>query len=156
QLANLALSWEKTSQFNIGLDAAVYNNRLAIALNYYQKYTKDGLLTEVLPGTTGFSEFVNNSAEISNRGFELSLDFATIQRENFSWNTDFTIAHNVNKIEKLSKPMNFGSRDLILFQEGYPMYSFWVYNPLSVDPQTGDAVYEDVNDDGEITTDDRQ
>jgi len=156
QLANQELSWEKTSQFNIGLDASLWQNRLGIALNYYQKYTKDGLLTEVLPGTTGFNEFVNNSAEISNKGFELSVNLATIQKENFSWNTSFNIARNVNKIEKLSKAMNFGSRDLILFQEGHPMYSFWVYNQLYVDPQTGDAVYEDVNNDGKITTDDRQ
>ena len=156
QLANEQLSWEKTSQFNIGLDAAIFNNRFALAFNYYSKYTTDGLLTEVLPGTTGFDEYLNNSAEISNKGFELTLNSVNIQKEDFSWNTSINIARNVNNIEKLSKPMNFGSRDLILFQQGAPMYSFWVYNQLYVAPQTGDAVYEDVNGDGKITTDDRQ
>ncbi len=156
QLANQQLSWEKTAQFNIGLDAALFKNRLTFAFNYYSKYTTDGLLTEVLPGTTGFGQYLNNAAEISNKGFELTLNSVNIQKENFSWSSSLNIARNVNNIEKLAKPMNFGSRDLILFQQGSPMYSFWVYNQLYVDPATGNAVYEDVNGDGQITTDDRQ
>lgn len=59
-------------------------------------------------------------------------------------------------IEKLGSPLRYGSRDLILQQEGTPLYSFWVYKQLYVDPQTGNAVYEDVNKDGIIATDDRQ
>ncbi|MGB3065568.1 SusC/RagA family TonB-linked outer membrane protein [Sphingobacterium thalpophilum] len=156
QLADQRLTWEQTSQFNIGIDAALFGNRLSLAVSYYDKYTKDGLLTAVLPGTTGYDSYLNNAAEISNRGFELSLNSTNIRRGSFSWTTAFNIARNVNRIERLSKPMNFGSRDLILFQEGSPMYSFWVYNQLYVDPQTGDAVYEDVNGDGKITTDDRK
>lgn len=156
QLANQQLSWETTSQFNIGLDAALLNNRLTAALNYYYKYTKDGLLTEVLPGTTGFGSFTNNAVEISNKGFELSVSSLNIRNDVFSWSTAFNIARNINKIEKLATPQNYGSRDLIQFREGYPMYSFWLYKQLYVDPQTGDAVYEDVDGDGRITTGDRQ
>lgn len=156
QLANQNLSWETTSQFNLGLDAALLNNRLTGTINYYYKYTKDGLLTEVLPGTTGFGSFTNNAVEISNKGFELSISSVNIKKAFFSWNTSFNIARNSNKIEKLETPQNYGSRDLIQFKEGFPMYSFWVYNQLYVDPQTGDAVYEDVDGNGRITTEDRQ
>lgn len=156
QLANQELSWETTSQFNIGLDAALLSNRLTTSLNYYYKYTKDGLLTEVLPGTTGFSSFTNNAVEISNKGFELSISSLNINSDIFSWNTSFNIARNINNIEKLETSQNYGSRELIQFREGHPMYSFWVYNQLYVDPQTGDAVYEDVDGNGRITTDDRQ
>lgn len=156
QLADEKLTWEQTSQFNIGLDAALFNNRLSFAFNYYDKQTKDGLLTAVLPGTTGYDNYLNNAAEISNRGIEFTLNSTNIQQNNWTWTTAFNIARNVNTIKHLSKPMNFGSRDLILFKEGSPMYSFWVYKQLYVDSQTGDAVYEDVNGDGKITTDDRQ
>lgn len=156
QLANQKLSWETTSQFNLGLDAALFNNRLSTSLGYYYKYTKDGLLTEVLPGTTGFSSFTNNAVEISNKGFEFSINSTNIQKADFTWSTSFNIARNINKVEKLETPQNYGSRNLIQFKEGHPMYSFWVYNQLYVDPQTGDAVYEDVNGDGQITTDDRR
>ncbi|WP_437917910.1 SusC/RagA family TonB-linked outer membrane protein [Sphingobacterium sp. LRF_L2] len=156
QLANQQLSWESTSQFNIGLDATVLNQRISTAINYYYKYTKDGLLTETLPATTGFNNYTNNAVEISNRGFEFSISSENIRNEFFSWNSSFNIARNINKIEKLETPQNYGSRNLIQFKEGSPMYSFWVYNQLYVDPATGDAVYEDVNNDGQITTDDRQ
>src|SRR5690606_8018480 len=134
QLANQELSWETTSQFNIGLDAALLNNRLTTSLNYYYKYTKDGLLTEVLPGTTGFSSFTNNAVEISNKGFELSISSLNVNSDVFSWNTSFNIARNINNIEKLETPQNYGSRNLIQFKEGHPMYSFWVYNKFLVDP----------------------
>lgn len=156
QLANQELSWEKTSQFNIGLDAELFHNRLSTSISYYYKYTKDGLLTEILPATTGFNSFTNNGVEISNKGFEFSINSVNIQKEFFTWSTSFNIARNNNKIEKLKTPQSYGSRDLIQFKEGNPMYSFWVYNQLYVDPQTGDAVYEDVNGDGKITTDDRK
>ncbi|MCL7987296.1 TonB-dependent receptor [Sphingobacterium sp. lm-10] len=156
QLANQRLSWETTSQFNIGLDATLWRGRLTAAANYYYKYTRDGLLTEVLPGTTGFDSYTNNAVEISNRGVEFSVSSINISKPQFQWSTNFNIARNINNIEKLETPQNYGSRNLIQFREGYPMYSFWVYNQLYVDPQTGDAVYEDVNGDGRITTDDRQ
>lgn len=156
QLANENLSWEKTSQFNIGVDASFWNNALSFTVNYYSKYTKDGLLTSISPGTTGFETFIANAAEISNTGFEVLLNSQNIRSPNFTWTSSLNIASNVNKIEKLARSMNFGSRDLILFQEGSPMYSFWLYKQLYVDPQTGDAVYEDVNGDGAITTEDRQ
>ncbi|TBH76253.1 SusC/RagA family TonB-linked outer membrane protein [Aquirufa nivalisilvae] len=156
QLANPDLKWEKTSQFNIGLDASLFNGRLSFELNYYDKYTKDGLLQLALPSTSGFSNYWSNVAEISNKGFEFSIQSVNYQSKEFSWTSEFNIAQNINKIEKLSNPLNYGSRDLILQKEGYPLYSFWVYKQLYVDSKTGDAVYEDVNKDGKITVADRQ
>jgi hypothetical protein len=73
-----------------------------------------------------------------------------------NWTTNFNIASNANNIEKLATPIQFGSRNLILQQQGHPLYSFWVYKQLYVDPQTGNAVYDDVDKDGKITAADRQ
>jgi len=156
QLANPNLKWEKTSQFNIGLDAGFFDGRLSLELNAYRKYTTDGLLLVTLPGTTGFNDYWSNAAEISNKGFEVSVHSNNIRKNNFSWTTNFNISRNINKIEKLETALQYGSRNLILQQEGHPLYSFWVYKQLYVDPQTGNTVYEDVNGDGNITTEDRQ
>ncbi|QNL52642.1 TonB-dependent receptor [Olivibacter sp. SDN3] len=156
QLPNTALRWERTDQLNIGIDAALFNEALDVSFNVYDKYTKDGLLPVTLAATTGFNSYTANAAEISNRGFELAINSWNIRKQDFTWQTNFNISRNVNKIEKLDNPLYYGSRDLILFQQGHPLYSFWVYNQLYVDPQTGDAVYEDVNEDGRITTDDRK
>ncbi|MDX3914641.1 MAG: TonB-dependent receptor [Pseudosphingobacterium sp.] len=156
QLANSELRWERTDQLNIGLDATLFKQALDISFNWYRKYTKDGLLPVTLAATTGYDSYTNNAAEISNKGLELALVSRNIRKTDFSWQSSFNIARNVNKIEKLENPLNYGSRDLILFQEGHPLYSFWVYNQLYVDPQTGDVVYEDVNEDGRITVADRK
>lgn len=156
QLANPNLRWEKTSQFNIGLDASFWENRFSVELNAYHKYTTDGLLLLTLPGTSGFSNYWSNAAEISNKGFELALHAKPLRKANFRWTTDFNISRNLNRIEKLETDLQYGSRNLILQKQGHALYSFWVYKQLYVDPQTGDAVYEDVNQDGKITTDDRQ
>lgn len=156
QLSNRDLRWEKTTQLNGGIDLGLFGNRLNIEFNAYDKYTRDGLLLVAQPATSGFSSYWRNAAEISNRGFELVINTVTIRHKDFTWNTSFNVAQNRNRIEKLSTPLKYGSRDLILQQEGHPLYSFWVYKQLYVDPQTGNAVYEDVNKDGKITTDDRQ
>ncbi|WP_026993878.1 SusC/RagA family TonB-linked outer membrane protein [Flectobacillus major] len=156
QLANPDLRWEKTNQFNIGIDAALLNGKIAFEFNYYTKYTRDGLLQLALPSTTGFANYWSNAAEISNKGFEFSINTTNIQQGGFTWTSNLNIAQNINNIEKLENPLRYGSRDLILQQQGTPLYSFWVYKQLYVDPQTGNVVYEDVNKDGQITVADRQ
>lgn len=156
QLSNKDLRWEKTTQANVGVDLGLFSDRLNVEFNVYHKYTRDGLLLVSQPATSGFNSYWSNAAEISNRGFELVINTTNISNRNFTWNTSFNIAQNKNRIEKLDAPLKYGSRDLILQQQGSPLYSFWVYRQLYVDPQTGNAVYEDVNGDGKITTGDRQ
>ncbi len=68
QLANPDLKWERTNQFNVGLDASLFNSKVSFEINYYTKYTRDGLLQLALPSTTGFGNYWSNAAEISNNG----------------------------------------------------------------------------------------
>ncbi|WP_128544729.1 SusC/RagA family TonB-linked outer membrane protein [Larkinella soli] len=156
QLSNPDLQWERTNQINAGVDLGLFNGRLGVEFNVYRKVTTNGLLQLNLAGTTGFSSYWSNAAEISNKGFELTINSDNIRRGDFTWTTSFNVAQNRNKIEKLANPLRYGSRDLILQQQGNPLYSFWVYKQLYVNPETGNVVYEDVNKDGKITTDDRQ
>jgi TonB-linked SusC/RagA family outer membrane protein len=156
QLGNPDLQWERTRQINAGLDVSLFNDRVGFEFNVYDKYTSNGLLQVALAGTTGFSNYWSNAAEISNKGFELGINTVNIRRGGLTWTTSFNVAQNVNRIEKLATPLRYGSRDLILQQQGFPLYSFWVYKQLYVDPQTGNVVYDDVNKDGKITVDDRQ
>lgn len=154
QLANPDLSWEKTSQFNIGLDAELFQNRIGLELNYYDKYTTDALLDIPVPGFTGFGTYLTNFGEISNKGVELTINSNNIESKDFSWKTSFNIAKNVNRIEVLPNPITYERFSRI--EEGVALYSYWLYNVQGVDPQTGDLVIEDVTGDGEITTDDRK
>lgn len=156
QLENPDLKWETTRQFNVGVDAAFIDNKITVEFNYYDKYTTDGLLLVAVPSKTGYANYWENGAEISNKGFEFAITSTNISNGDFTWTTSFNIARNVNNIEKLENPLRYGSRDLILQQQGTPLYSFWVYKELGVNPQTGNVIYDDVNNDGQITTQDRQ
>jgi hypothetical protein len=94
---------------------------------------------------------------MSNKGFELEISSENIKTKKFSWNSSLNLFRNINKIEKLPSSFTQYNRDWVRLEEGYPMYSFWLYKQLYVDPQTGNAVYDDSRtNDGVITTDDRQ
>jgi len=155
QLANPDLKWETTRQWNIGLDLAFLQNKIEVEANYYDKFTSDLLVRVPVAGKLGFTSIFENLGEISNKGVELSINTTNIERPGLVWTTSFNIAKNVNKIESLPVPITQHSRDWVRMEEGQPLYSFWVYEQLYVDPQTGDAVYRDVNQDGQITAADR-
>ncbi len=157
QLSNPDLKWETTRQWNIGFEASLLKNKIDIELNYYNKYTYDLLLDIPIPAKTGFSSTIQNVGEMSNKGVELEITSRNVDNKIWSWTTSFNLSHNKNLIEKLPISFSQYSRDWVRLEEGYPMYSFWLYKQLYVDPQTGNAVYDDSRTkDGKITTDDRQ
>ena len=154
QLGNPNLRWETTRQWNVGLTTSLFKQRLDLEFNYYDKFTYDLLLPKAVPGKTGFSSIVDNSGEISNKGIELVISSLNVSRSKFNWRTTFTLAHNKNRIEKLTTDVSGNYTPFKLF-EGYPLYSMWVYEYLGVNPETGDAIYADHKKDGMITVDDK-
>ena len=156
QLANPELSWETTRQWNIGVDFGILDGRFVFDANVYSKYTTGLLLNVPVPRTTGFESITQNFGEMSNRGIELSVTSTNISNDDFRWTTSFNIARNVNKIERMPAPIVQYTRELTRLEEGVPMYSFWLWNQTGVNPQTGEAIYEDVNGDGNITVADRK
>lgn len=156
QIANADLRWEKTRQVNIGVDASLLDRRINLEFNLYQKKTTDVLLELPVASISGFSTYYSNAGEISNKGYELAIRTDNIRSKDFTWNTAFTISGNVNRVDKLPVPITEYTRDWIRMQQGYSMYSFWMYKQLYVDQKTGAAVFEDVNKDGSITVADRQ
>ncbi|MGF7214791.1 TonB-linked SusC/RagA family outer membrane protein [Spirosoma lacussanchae] len=155
QLANPDLKWETTRQINAGLNIGLYNNRIGLEINAYEKYTYDLLIQVPLAQSTGFSSIFRNDGEISNRGLEFGLNTINIQTKNLTWNTSFNISANRNRIEKLSIPVD-ASYNVQRLVQGYPYHAYFVYKQLGVNPETGDAIYDDYNKDGAITAADRQ
>ena len=156
QLSNPDLKWETTRQWNVGLESSFLAGRLSFEFNYYNKYTSDLLLNVPIAGKTGFSSTIQNVGAMSNKGVEFEINSTNIDTRDFKWTSSFQISHNENLVEKLPISFSQYSRDWVRLQQGSPMYSFWLYKQLYVDPKTGNAVYEDVNKDGKITTADRQ
>jgi TonB-linked SusC/RagA family outer membrane protein len=158
QLANPDLTWETTRQIDLGTEFSILKSRLSFTFDYYNKYTYDLLLNVPVPYRSGFSSFLQNYGSVRNKGLELSIHAVNIETKNFSWTTDFNVSKNDNKIEKLASDIAQGAsgRNISILRQGYAINSFQLYKQLYVDKQTGNAVYDDVNKDGLITSADRQ
>ncbi|NWJ52573.1 MAG: TonB-dependent receptor [Bacteroidetes bacterium] len=158
QLANPDLTWETTRQIDFGTEFSILNNRVNIDFDYYDKYTYNLLLNVPVPYRSGFSSYLQNYGAVSNKGFEFAIQTINIKNNDFTWTTDFNISFNTNRIEKLASDISLGAsgRNISILRQGYAINSFQLYKQLYVDPNTGNAVYEDVNKDGKITSADRQ
>ncbi|RAJ10665.1 TonB-linked SusC/RagA family outer membrane protein [Chitinophaga skermanii] len=98
QLANPALSWERTTQYDAGFELGLFKDRVMIEVDYYNKKTTDMLLNAPVPGSSGYTTIVRNIGAVRNRGFEFALNTVNIQKENFTWSTTFNLSINKNKI----------------------------------------------------------
>jgi TonB-linked SusC/RagA family outer membrane protein len=158
QLANPNLTWETTRQVDFGTDFGILNGRLNFTVDYYNKYTYNLLLNVPVPSRSGFTNYLENYGSVTNRGVELSIHSVNIKSQDFQWTTDFNISWNRNRIDKLASDITLGAsgRNISILRQGYSINSFYLYKQLAVDPQTGNAVYQDVNKDGQITSADRQ
>lgn len=146
QLANPDLKWETTNQINLGLDLGLFDDKLNITFDVYNKQTKDLLLAVPVPRTTGYSSLVQNFGEIENKGFELGINGTIIQKSDFNWNASFNISQNKNLVKKIASPFTTFTRDYIRVEEGAPLYSFWVHVQNGVDPETGNIIWESGDD----------
>ncbi|MDR1886419.1 MAG: TonB-dependent receptor [Prevotellaceae bacterium] len=158
RLANPDLTWETTRQADFGIEFSTLKNRLNVDFDLYHKYTTNMLQSVTVPSRSGYSSATRNYGEMSNRGVELTIQSVNIQTKNFKWVTDFNISANRNKIEKIPQEQTLGAtnRGTSILREGYPVNSFFLYKQLYVDPQTGNAVYDDVDKNDSITYADRQ
>jgi TonB-linked SusC/RagA family outer membrane protein len=158
-LGNANLGWEQTAEFNAGTDIAFFAGRIQLIFDYYHNVTSDLLLSESLPFTTGFGSVLGNLGEVTNEGMELTLSTVNVDRE-LTWTTQFNISTNRNVVQKLAtdEPQFSGystfTNSTHIVTAGKPLGTFWGLRYLGVDPGTGDAIYYDKNNDGQLTADD--
>ena len=100
-VGNADLKWEKTTQYDAGIDIGLFKDRLTIAVDYYNKLTEDMLLDVPLPQSTTTGSVKKNYGTIENKGWEITLGAHTVKSKDFNWFTDVTFSANKNKIVKL-------------------------------------------------------
>lgn len=167
-LPNYDLTWERSKEFNFGVDFAVLENRIRLGLELYNKTTEGSILSRVLSPISGYSAATGNFGSIRNKGVELTLSTKNIITDNFSWTTDLNFAKNKNEIIELD-----GDLDLIpygnhgVLQIGESADAIWSYEKVGIwqlDEAAEAAVYnrfpgeykfKDQNDDGVIDNDDK-
>ncbi|MEP6949482.1 MAG: TonB-dependent receptor [Ginsengibacter sp.] len=134
-LPNPGVQWEQVEQSNIGIDATLFHNRINLTVDAYIKNTSKMLVPAVVPVTTGYSSTIVpsiNAAKMQNQGIEITLSTKNLVGA-FSWNTDFNISFNENKIRSLndSTPLfvdNYGlNANFGIDQAGHPANEFYGY-----------------------------
>ncbi|MDE5929611.1 MAG: TonB-dependent receptor, partial [Muribaculaceae bacterium] len=176
QLSNNRLKWERTSEFNIGLDVRLLSNRITFTAEYYAKKTTDLLMWRTVPSALGVESVLTNVGSVQNRGWEFALGGTPVNSGDFYWNINYSININRNKIlalDGLSNTLiNSGSVDMpglvgsYVQMVGQPMGTFLGYRYAGVwkteekslaaiyGAKPGDAKYVDVNRDGVIDKND--
>ena len=101
-MMNDKLRWETTEQWNVGLDFSVFESRIKLTADWYLKNTRDLLLEATMPSSSGYTTAMMNVGSMQNHGFELTLDLVPVQRKKFTWNMNFNIAMNRNKVTALT------------------------------------------------------
>ena len=177
-MPNQALKWEVTTQYNLGIDLAMFNNRVTLIGDFYIKNTSDLLFAVPIPETTGFTSLTRNIGDISNKGMEFSLITHNFDGE-FQWTTSFNLGLNRNTV--VSLPQDVLTNGFIqngtyhILKEGEPIGVFYGWKFLGVYSRDednvndvrfgstsgkpfkgGDPIWDDLNNDNVINDDDKQ
>jgi TonB-dependent starch-binding outer membrane protein SusC len=130
-LANPDITWERTFQYNAGVDLSVMNNRLSFSVDVYQSKTDKLLLLQSSMGFIGVPQTWNNIGSLRNRGIEFEVTSNNIRTRDFKWTTTGNIAHNRNKIVELGDEaylLNQGERtEIYMNRVGNPLIQFYGY-----------------------------
>lgn len=157
---NPDLKWETTDQFDAGLDIGFANNRFNLTIDYYYKRTHDLLQLVSIPASSGFSQMLINSGNVTNQGVEITFGAEIFDKGDWRWHIDANFALNRNKIGGLTGDQYatslWSKADQVFLQRnGCPIGTLYGYKEEGIDPTTGEIVYSDLNGDGQITAADR-
>lgn len=136
-LGDRNLKWETTSQFDVGADIGLFDNRISILADYYIKNTSDLLVGISIPSSSGYPNRFTNVGEIQNKGFEFEISSQNLIGT-FKWNTSLNMGFNRNRIISLPGGTLYGGiGNLNIAQEGLPLGSFYGYQMVGVNTETG-------------------
>ncbi|MCP2028665.1 TonB-linked SusC/RagA family outer membrane protein [Flavobacterium sp. HSC-32F16] len=165
-LANPDLTWEKTREYNLGLDFGFLKNRISGSVDVYDRLSDDLIYKQQLPAESGWKNTFANVGSVSNKGVEVLLTTKNIKTEKVNWETTFTFTKNVNKLESIynqDKVSDIGNK-LILGAPLNPNYNY-VYDGVWQESEAaqaasygmapGQARPKDLNGDGKFNQDDR-
>ncbi|SEL49045.1 SusC/RagA family TonB-linked outer membrane protein [Parapedobacter koreensis] len=171
-LANPNLKWEKTAQYDVGIELGLFNDRIRIETDLYYKKTTDMLLNAPVPSSSGYTNIYKNIGNMENKGVEVALHTDNLNGA-LKWNTSFNISFNRNKVLALGEanddifanPYFLANTNVI--RVGQPVGSFYGYvregtwasdeaaEAARYNLLPGDVKLRDVNDDGQINEADR-
>lgn len=155
-MGNDELKWETSEQINVGIDARFLNDRLTFSMDYFNKKTKDLLVSGTTPSLIiGGSTSPMNAGNVSNKGWEFELGWRD-RIGSFNYGVRANLATLKNKVTYIDPSItrlsgvNFHTSTITYFEEGYPVYYFRGYKFKGVDPATGDPTFYDLDESGDL------
>ncbi|MGL4584665.1 MAG: SusC/RagA family TonB-linked outer membrane protein [Flavobacterium sp.] len=157
-LFNSKYKWEKTKKFEVATELSFLNDRLNTSIAYYNNRSSDQLVGLTLPTTTGFNSITSNSpAIVENQGWEFSVfsqNIKTSRTRNFSWSTNFNLSFPKNEL--ISYPGLEEGTQSSTYIIGKPINIVKLYKYEGLNPETGDFLFKDYNQDDRITSEDKK
>ena len=152
-LENKDLKWEKNANFNVGIEARMFDSRLNVVAEFYNRRTSDLLLSVPMATSLGFDSYVANVGKVNNRGFEFNVGVDIIRTADFDWTFNVIGSTLKNEVIELvtDRPIINGAR---ITKKGEPLYSYYLPKSAGVDPATGKQLYW-VWDERDPVTDER-
>lgn len=155
-IGNPDLKWERTLNYNLGLDVSLWNHRFNATADIYLRRTTDLLIDKTFPPSTGTMTGKENLGQMENKGIEIRMDGFVIQNKNVLWQVGANVTHNKNKILKISDALKQQNdlnnkidtvAPLPQYQEGESTTALKVVRSLGIDPATGQEVFLKLNGD---------
>ena len=140
-LENKDVTWEKSYNFNTGLEARLFNGRIDFTFEYFNKQTKDLLLEYPMALSTGFSGYNANVGDMENKGFETSISGLIIDNYDIKWRLTLTASQIKNKVLKLTEGSDVITRGLQVIEVGKELSTYYIAKSAGVDPATGAQLY---------------
>ncbi|MDB5208260.1 MAG: putative outer membrane protein involved in nutrient binding [Flavisolibacter sp.] len=143
-LANPNLRWETTAKTDLGIEYGFLNNRITGEVSYYVNNSKDLFQSVSTSTSTGYGSILGNVGKLRNKGIEFSINSKNIVKKNFTWNTNFNISRNTNKVLDIGTagPDALGGNGDTRVIVGKPIGSNYLVRTLYIDPADGLPVYE--------------
>lgn len=139
RLANPDLKWEKTAQYDFGVELGLFKNKISIEADFYYRKTTDMLLDAPVPQSTGYATIRRNVGSMENKGLEFAITSTNISTVDLNWSTSFNISMNKNKVLSLATPSDiFGvggpgiTNETSIIRVGEPVGAFWGLTRLGV------------------------
>ena len=168
---NAALTWEKTTTYNVGLDLGIANDRFTASIDYYYRKTTDLINTVTVAAGSNFrNKVTSNVGELHNQGLEFSLTYRPIVTKDWRWEIGYNLTYNDNKIDKLvaSNDPGYkilhgglavgdsGSDGIQAWAVGHPVSAYYTYQQVyDKNGQPVEGEFVDRNGDGIINSNDR-
>ena len=160
EIGNINLTWERTMNYNVGIDLSMFDRRLNLTVDAYIRNTTDLLLDKAYAPSTGVTSAKSNLGELQNKGIEFQVDGYVFRTNDFYWRLATTGYMNRNKITKINKALEVINKQnqedaytslapLPQYAEGESVTALKLVRSAGIDPATGKEIY--IKRNGEYT-----